>query len=253
MLSKGKIKLVQSLSRKKERNESSLFVAEGNKIVSDLFPLFRCKLLLATSDFLASHSDWQAEEIVEVSRDEMERASLMCCPQSALAVFYKRDYTLQKDLLPSRLSLMLDAVQDPGNLGTIIRIADWFGIKDILCSENTVDLYNPKVVQSTMGALGRVDVHYGDLNSLLDEMKGRISVFGTFLEGENIYERELPSCGIIVMGNEGNGISSELSKRVTDRLYIPSFQTGEGCSESLNVAVATAITCSEFRRRRVGL
>lgn len=250
MLSKGKIKLIQSLSRKKERDEMSLFVAEGNKIVSDLLPLFRCKLLLASEEFLSAHPRVEAEEVIEVSREEMEKASLMRSPQSALAVFYKKEYEIPKHSLSSNLTLALDTVQDPGNLGTIIRIADWFGIKDILCSMETVDLYNPKVVQSTMGAIGRVHVHYCDLNRVLDELAGTVPVFGTFLEGTNIYERELPPCGIVVMGNEGNGISPELARRVTDKLFIPSFQTGDSCSESLNVAVATAITCSEFRRRK---
>lgn len=250
MLSKSKIKFIQSLSRKKERDEFSLFVAEGNKIVSDLLPLFRCKLLLASADFLASHPGVEAEEVIEVSRDEMEKASLQRSPQSALALFYQRRHEIPTADLPSSLSLMLDTVQDPGNLGTIIRIADWFGIKDILCSMETVDLYNPKVVQSTMGAIGRVRVHYCDLNKVLDELPESVPVFGTFLEGENIYAKSLPAEGIIVMGNEGNGISEALAKRVTDKLFIPSFQTGDSCSESLNVAVATAIACSEFRRRK---
>lgn len=250
MLSKSKIKLIQSLARKKERDEFSLFVAEGNKIVSDLLPLFRCKLLLASAEFLSSHPDLVAEEVMEVSREEMEKASLMRSPQSALAVFYKQSYEMPIKELPTTLTLMLDTVQDPGNLGTIIRIADWFGIKDILCSMETVDLYNPKVVQSTMGAIGRVRVHYCDLNRLLDDMSGKVPIFGTFLDGENIYEKRLPACGIIVMGNEGNGISPELAKKITDKLFIPSFQTGNSCSESLNVAVATAIACSEFRRRK---
>lgn len=253
MLSKNKIKLVQSLSRKKERDELSLFVADGNKIVSDLLPLFRCKILLGDADFLAGHPGVQAEEVVEVSRDDLARVSQQRSPQSALAVFHQRKHSFSVDDLLSGLSLMLDTVQDPGNLGTIIRIADWFGIRNVVCSEETVDLYNPKVVQATMGAIGRVDVHYCGLPPLLDELGGRVPVFGTFLDGDSIYGMQLPPSGIVVMGNEGNGISPEVARRVTDRLFIPSFQNSGSCSESLNVAVASAIVCSEFRRRKIGI
>jgi len=147
------------------------------------------------------------------------------------------------------LCLALDEVQDPGNLGTIIRIADWFGIEHIFCSQGTADVYNPKVVQATMGALARVHVHYVNLSELIDSLPD-IPVYGTFLDGTNIYEQELSQTGIIVMGNEGNGISPEVRKVINRRLYIPNYPANRPTSESLNVAVATAITCAEFRRRK---
>jgi TrmH family RNA methyltransferase len=150
-------------------------------------------------------------------------------------------------VLDGKLSLALDTVQDPGNLGTIIRIADWFGIEHVLCSKETVEVYNPKVVQATMGALARVSVHYVDLVEVLKETS--LPVYGTFLEGEDIYGEALSAEGVIVMGNEGNGVSEEVKKLVSRKLYIPNFPKGRETSESLNVAVATAITCAEFRRR----
>ncbi|MCQ2208297.1 MAG: RNA methyltransferase [Paludibacteraceae bacterium] len=144
---------------------------------------------------------------------------------------------------------MLDRVQDPGNLGTIIRIADWFGIRNIVCSNDTVDVFNPKTVQATMGALARVKVHYADLVPFLKSLPNDFPVFGTFLEGDNIYQMDLPQKAVIIMGNEGNGISKEVGQLVNKKLFIPSFPPNEPTSESLNVAVATAITCAEFRRR----
>lgn len=143
---------------------------------------------------------------------------------------------------------MLDTVQDPGNLGTIIRIADWFGVENIICSKETADVYNPKTIQATMGAIGRVHLHYCDLCDFLDKVPD-IPLFGTFLEGKNIYEASLPANGILLMGNEGKGISSQLELRITQKLFIPGFPSGRKTSESLNVAIATAIACSEFRRR----
>jgi TrmH family RNA methyltransferase len=147
------------------------------------------------------------------------------------------------------LCLALDNVQDPGNLGTIIRIADWFGIKNIFCSIGTADAYNPKTVQATMGAIGRVRVHYLDLPRYIASLNGKAPIYGTFLDGENIYKKELRNKGIIIMGNEGNGISNECSALVNERLFIPNYPAGCETSESLNVSVATAIICSEFRRR----
>ena len=149
------------------------------------------------------------------------------------------------------LCLALDDVQNPGNLGTIIRLADWFGIEDVFCSLKTADVYNPKTVQATMGAMARVRVHYVDLFSLIDALPKDVPVYGTFLDGKYIYETELKQNGLIVMGNEGNGISDGVASLVTDRLYIPNFPPGRNTSESLNVAIATAVVCSEFRRRQM--
>ena len=248
MLSKNKIKQILSLSRRKERDEARLFVAERNKMVADLLPLFRCQTLIVTEEFRKTLLSYQAEEIIIATKEEIKKASQLSTPQSALAVFYQPEYTLDTASLKDKFSLMLDTIQDPGNLGTIIRIADWFGIEDIICSKETVDIYNPKTIQATMGAIGRVRIHYCDLGKLLDDIAD-IPLFGTFLEGENIYNAPLPENGILIMGNEGNGISPELEARVTHKLFIPNFPVNRETSESLNVAMAAAIACSEFRRR----
>ncbi len=248
MLSKNKIKQILSLSRKKERDETLLFVAEGNKIVADLLPLFRCQTLVVTKEFQETLSGFQAGEVIIATKEEIKKASQQSAPQSVLAVFYQQKYNLDTTSLKNKFSIMLDTIQDPGNLGTIIRIADWFGIEEIICSNETVDVYNPKTIQATMGAIGRVRIHYCDLNDLLDKTPD-VPLFGTFLEGENIYKTTLPANGILLMGNEGKGISDRLKSRVTQNLFIPNFPAGRETSESLNVAVATAIACSEFRRR----
>jgi TrmH family RNA methyltransferase len=248
MLSKNKIKHILSLSRRKEREESLLFVAEGNKMVTDLLPLFRCQTLVVTEEFRKTLSSCQAEEIITATKEEIKKASLLSTPQSALAVFYQPAYILDVASLKNKFSLMLDTIQDPGNLGTIIRIADWFGVEDIICSKETVDVYNPKTIQATMGAIGRVRLHYCDLEKFLDDIPD-IPLFGTFLEGENIYKTSLPETGILLLGNEGKGISPQLESRVTHKLFIPNFPTNRETSESLNVAMAAAIACSEFRRR----
>lgn len=247
MLSKNKIKFIQSLERKKARIESGCFLAEGNKLVEDTLSAFTCRLLAATPEWLQSHPEAKATEIVPCSCEEISRASLLRSPQDVLAVYEMPHYDLQPAKLAQQLVLALDAVQDPGNLGTIVRIADWYGIEDVLCSLQCADLYNPKVVQATMGALARVRVHYVDLVEVLTQIE--TPVYGTFLDGKNIYEQTLAPTGVIVMGNEGNGISPEVKNRVTHSLFLPSYPEGRERSESLNVAVATAIVCAEFRRR----
>ena len=251
MLSKNQIKYIQSLSRKKGRSESGCFLAEGNKLVEDTLQAFDCRMLVATPEWWAQHPTVQADVYIEVTRDEISRASQLSTPQEVLAVYAIPHYTLNEATLASQLSLVLDTVQDPGNLGTIIRIADWFGIRHIICSPETADVFNPKVVQATMGALARVEVHYTPLLDFLARMSKEIPIYGTFLDGNNIYAKELTHNGLIVMGNEGNGISDALKPYVTQRLYIPSFPPEATTSESLNVAVATAITCAEFRRRSI--
>ena len=168
-------------------------------------------------------------------------------PQQVLAVFGQAtsgDYSINTN----ELSLALDGVQDPGNLGTIIRIADWFGITHIYCSQDTADVYNPKVVQATMGSIARVKVEYGNLLALVESLPADVPVYGTLLDGDNIYQQQLENRGLIVMGNEGKGISPALAKKVNRRLLIPNFPEGRATADSLNVAIATAITCSEFRR-----
>lgn len=248
MLSKSKIKLITSLTYKKYRDETGLFVAEGVKLISDLANAFHCELLVYTSQREIEAMRLQADGKVAVEENELHKITLQKSPQGMLAVFRKKSpVNISASALSDQLSLALDDIQDPGNLGTIIRLADWFGIKNIFCSELTADAYGPKVVQASMGALARVNLHYVNLPAFLCEIN-TIPVYGTFLEGKNIYSEKLSKNGIIVMGNEGNGISSEIEKLVTNKLLIPNFPSNAPTSESLNVAVATAIVCSEFRR-----
>ena len=248
MLSKNKIKYIRSLELKKNRKEEHAFVAEGHKLVGDLLGHFACRLLVATRSWLESHPGVRADEVIEVTQEELTRASLQKTPQEVLAIFAQPDYPMEAEVMKRSLCLALDDVQDPGNLGTIIRVADWFGIEHIFCSQGTVDVYNPKTVQATMGALARVKLHYCHLPSLIDSL-GDVPVYGTFLDGKNMYEEELSSNGLIVMGNEGNGIGKEVSALVNKRLYIPNYPPQRATSESLNVAMATGIICAEFRRR----
>jgi len=251
-LSKNKIKYFNSLNLKKNRDNEQVFIAEGIKLVGDLLPYFKAKYIVATTEWLSKNSHI-ADEIIEIENiEEMKKITLLSTPSPVYVVFYRSqyDFDLQDLLLKRELILALDTVQDPGNLGTIIRIADWFGIKNIICSHGTVDVYNAKTIQSTMGALARVKVHYVELKDVLDTFRKQgYPIYGTFLDGASIYNAELAKYGIIVMGNEGNGISDEIAKLVSDKLLIPSYPADEPTSESLNVAVATAIVCSEFRRR----
>ena len=246
-LSKNKLKYIKSLKDKKSRSEHNTFIAEGNKMVSDLLPHLKCQLLVGTSAFLETiDQSISIDEIVEVNDTQLAQASFLKTPQQVLAVFYQPDY--EEEHISNQLVLALDGVQDPGNLGTIIRLADWYGIGNIFCSHDTADVYNPKVVQATMGALARVRVHYVDLQEFLTE-NSSLPIYGTLLDGQNMYEQNLESHGIIVMGNEGNGIRPEIEQLISTKLYIPNYPIGNPTSESLNVAIATAIVCAEFRRR----
>ncbi|WP_294629819.1 RNA methyltransferase [uncultured Bacteroides sp.] len=248
-LSKNKIKYIHSLEQKKIRKEEGVFLAEGPKLVGDLLEHFPCRFLVATSLWLQKHTDIRANEIVEVSQEELSRASLLKTPQQVLAVFEQPSYTLRPEVVRHSLCLALDGVQDPGNLGTIIRLADWFGIEHIICSPNTVDVYNPKTVQATMGGIARVKIHYTALPDFIRSLGDDIPVFGTFLDGKNMYEQPLSPNGLIVMGNEGNGIGEEVENLISRKLYIPNYPQGQETSESLNVAIATAVICAEFRRQ----
>ncbi len=253
MLSKNKIKLIQSLNRKKNRDETGLFLVEGNKMAEEVLKSeFIVETIICTSDFYRNHPETRlkAREIIETDKDTLQKASLLQNAQEALALVHQCSERTRKLNLRSDLCLALDFIQDPGNLGTILRIADWFGIKSVICSENTVDVYNPKVVQASMGAIFRINTYYLDLDKFLFENSSQgIPVYGTFLEGKNIYTESLSKNGILLMGNEGNGISASVEKFVSNKLYIPSFSLDENKSESLNVAIAAAICCSEFRRR----
>lgn len=247
MLSLAKQKFIRSLEQKKYRTEFGVFLAEGSKCCSDLLGYLPCRLLIATDEWLVKNPEIRAKEIFETNRDEIKKISLQKSPQEVIAVFEMPRYSLNPDSLKGKLTLALDKIQDPGNLGTILRLADWFGIEDVICSVGTVDAFNPKTVQATMGAIGKVRIHYTRLEEFLAQID--LPVFGTFLEGTVLYETELSQEGIIVMGNEGNGISPAVEKCVTRKLYIPDYPMGKTGSESLNVGVATAIVCSEFRRR----
>ena len=231
MLTKNQIKLVRSLEQKKNRKREGLFVAEGPKVVGDL--------LRGGFRPYAIYSTLPRPDAQLITDEELHKLSFLQHPQEVIAVFE----IPHSSLLTPHSSLL----QDPGNLGTIIRIADWFGIDTIYCSEDTADVYNPKVVQATMGSLAHINIIYTDLAELLQN--AHCPVYGTLLDGEDIYHQELASEGIIVMGNEGNGISQKVRPLITHRILIPNFNKNKETAESLNVAIATAITCSEFRRR----
>lgn len=252
MISKNKAKYIGSLGLRKNRNSNKVFVAEGPKVVGDLLPLLDVVSVVATRPWLDENINMLVGnvEIVEVNEDELRKISFMRHPQQVLAVFRQKTCEEGTGNVLNKLSLALDGVQDPGNLGTILRIADWFGIDTVFCSHDTADVYNPKVVQATMGSIARVSVVYVDLNELMDTLPEGFPIYGTLLDGDNMYEQKLGGRGIIVMGNEGKGISPEIRKRITRKLYIPRFQEGHHSVESLNVAVATAIVCSEFRRKQ---
>ena len=250
MISKNQLKYIRQLEQKKYRRREGVFVAEGTKVVGDLLQRYRPEAVFATAD-------WQAPAGITpqlVTDDELRRISFLQHPQQVLALFplpvNSKPSTVNSkpSTVNSELSLALDGVQDPGNLGTIIRIADWFGISTIICSEDTVDAWNPKVVQATMGSIARVNIIYLNLPDFLDTLPADFPVYGTFLDGDNIYTQELTPNGLIIMGNEGNGISEAVRSKVNRRLLIPDFHQGP-TADSLNVAIATAITCSEFRRR----
>ena len=250
MLSKNKIKYIHSLELKKNRKEEGAFVAEGHKLVGELLGHFPCRILLATRLWLDEHPNVKAQEVIEVTQDELSRASLLKTPQDVLAVFGQPQYPMEPEIISNSLCLALDDVQDPGNLGTIIRVADWFGIEHIFCSQGTVDVYNPKTVQATMGALARVKLHYCNLPSLIASLND-VPVYGTFLDGKDMYRETLSTNGLIVMGNEGNGIGQEVASLINRKLYIPNYPPQRETTESLNVAMATGIICAEFRRRAI--
>lgn len=240
MVSKNQIKRITSLQQKKYRKQEQLFFVEGVKGVQELLASnFELVELFTTNSELFTIDKSKVCAITEV---ELQKISALTTPNVCLALFK----------IPSAVSfeetgliVALDDVRDPGNLGTIIRLCDWFGIKTLYCSEESVDVYNPKVVQATMGSISRVNVVYGNLEKLLSETK--FPVFGTFMDGKNIYKEQLPSEGIIVLGNEANGISKPIENLISQRIAIPRFGDLQA-TESLNVATATAIVLSEFKR-----
>ncbi len=250
MISKNQVKYIQSLHLKKFRQEHQLFVAEGVKIVNELSgsELFRPTEVFATAPYLRQYAEWlQARQIkfTEVSDDELKKISLQTTPNQVLAICPAITHTIDKAYVSQSLTLFLDEIKDPGNLGTIIRIADWFGIRQVVCSPATVELHNAKTIQATMGAILRVQIVYAELDLLLQQA-GQVPVYGAVLEGENIYKAALPH-GVLVIGNEANGISQAVLSKLTRRITIPA--AAQNGSESLNAAVATGILCSEFARQ----
>lgn len=252
MISKSLIKLVRSLELKKGRRREGLFVAEGPKVVGDLIRHgWKPWRLVATKEWREANPSWNAEE---ADAEELRRLSFLQHPQYVVGIFPVPDIAREVDAtIPTQeLCLALDGVQDPGNVGTILRIADWFGIHHIYCSADTADIFNPKVVQATMGSIARVRVDYVDLDDFLGRMPVGTPVYGTLLDGEDIYGKCLSDKGVIVMGNEGNGISAAIRRRITQRLLVPRYGSSLDGAESLNVAIATAVVCSEFKRQSQG-
>jgi TrmH family RNA methyltransferase len=239
MVSKNQIKLINSLQQKKYRKLHNLFIAEGKKVIQELLDAqFSLAYLFVTKADLFDTNP----AATLISDNELKKITALTTANDCLAVFEIKETNFKQT---SGLELALDNIKDPGNMGTIIRLCDWFGISKIICSEETVDMYNPKVVQATMGSLARVQVEY---TNLVDYLKATdLEIFGTFMDGKNIYKSNLPSKGIIVMGNEANGISSEIEQLVTQKIAIPRFGNLQQ-TESLNVATATAIFLSEFKR-----
>lgn len=238
MISNSQTKLITSLKLKKYRDRHGLFVAEGPKVISELLNEgLKLKWMFSTEDDLVSD-----DSHFQISEKELKSISFLTTPNTSLAVFEMPKPSKVKD---SGLIVTLDALRDPGNLGTIIRLCDWFGVEQLVCSSDTADCYNPKVVQASMGSLARVKIHYLPLDEFLDSTG--LPVYGGFMDGENIYEKELPENAILLFGNEANGVSDAISEKITERVSIPQFGTVQK-TESLNVATATAIFLSEFKR-----
>ena len=250
MLSKATLKLIRSLNTRKGRRKEGLFVAEGPKLVGELLGRFNCVRVIATEAWEESVA-LEKDVIVDwVSEDDLQRASLQQTPQQVIALFRQpQDDVNPKNLLTRQLCIALDGVQDPGNLGTIVRLSDWFGVEHLFCSVETADIWNPKAVQATMGGIARVRVHYVNLVELIRSLPADIPVYGTSLEGDCLWESPLSERGLIVMGNEGNGVTSAVDALCSRRLYIPRYPQERQGTESLNVAMATGIVLAEFRRR----
>lgn len=241
------IKSVERLDDRKWRRRDGLFKAEGTKCVLDTLPHFTLDALYATDAWLDSHRvAVDPDRICRATPGEMRRMSSLTTPPQVIAVYRIPQWELAPEALRHELVVALDTVQDPGNLGTIIRVADWFGVRNIICSRESADCFAPKVIQATMGSISRVRVHYCDLPETIAAI-GASNIYGTFLDGVTIGDADLSSEGIIIMGNEGNGVSPEVARCVTRRLFIPPYPVGEETGESLNVAIATAITLAKFR------
>ena len=245
MLSQADIKLVNSLKQSKIRRKTGMFLVEGPKMVQELiaYPEFEIQFIAAQKNWLDAHPLLHPLNLKEISDKELQKLSNFTTANEVFAVVKMPE---NKDFSPNKSSLyiVLDGIQDPGNLGSILRTAEWFGINEIICSKDTVDCFNPKVVQATMGSLFRVKCHYLELASFLQEQK--MPIYGTLLDGKNIYDEELKTSGYIVIGNESKGISETIRDVISHPISIPSY--GKSKAESLNASIATALVCAEFRR-----
>jgi len=254
MISKNKVKFIISLQKKKVRDDERLYIIEGDKLVKEfLSAQIKIKTLIAKPEFISSlTSDLTrfVHEFEEVSFEELKQISTLKTPHNALAVVGMPERKMNASEILSQFCVALDFVQDPGNLGTIIRAAAWFGIRNIVCSADCVDVYNPKVIQASMGALIHVNVFYSDLKNLFESAaKSKVPIFGTMLEGESIYDHKLDKKGIILMGNESKGISEELIPFITEKIKIPKFSNARFGIDSLNVGMAASVVFSEFLRK----
>lgn len=245
-------KFVASLSSARKRREEGAFIAEGTKCVCDTLGYFNLRYILATVSWFEKHSSlssrWKNKDVV-VSRKDLERMSSLSTAADVMAVYDMPVYDFDAAVAERELVIALDGVQDPGNVGTIIRAADWFGVKHIIMSEDCADAYGPKAIMATMGAISRVRISRGNLKEFIKGISS--DIYGTFLDGDNIYSTDLSPTGLIVMGSEGNGISMEIAEAVNKRIFIPPYPAGAVTSESLNVGMATSIVLSEFRRRQI--
>lgn len=248
MLSKNQIKKLRSLQRKKERLNTGLYTVEGKKIVEEVINTSSIWLALyATSTWFQSHPEYRSQEnCFELSEKDLEQISTLKTPNEVLLVLKQNEKASFSEVKSEALLLALDSVKDPGNLGTIIRLADWFGVKHILCSSDCVEQYNPKTVQSAMGSIDRVQLHYGNLPMMLTELKTH-QIYACDLDGESLYTTGISNKSVLVMGSESHGISDEILQKVNQKVTIPNFSSSS--IDSLNVATATAIFLSEFRSK----
>ncbi len=245
-LSKNKIKLIKSLSKKKYRDIEQKFVCEGEKIVELLIKSEYSISEIFVTDKYLNKNNLKTKNLTQISEKNLKKISCLKTPQQIVAIAQIPTINIDKINFYNKLTIILDKIRDPGNLGTIIRIADWFGYKNIICSSDSVDAYNPKVVQATMGSIFNINIFYLNLSDFIK--KYNLPIYGTFLNGKNIYKSNLSKNGFIILGNESNGISKNIEKNITHKISIPSFNKTK-YAESLNIASATAIICSEFKRK----
>jgi len=250
IISKAKIKLLSSLQQKKYRKEQNLFIAESKKLIEDFINSgFVAEMVISSNTGNLISFSKKGIETYQAKAEDLKKISALKTPADCIAAFRIPEFQLNESLFSSDLSLVLDRIQNPGNLGTIIRLADWFGIKQLICSPETADVFNPKVVQASMGSLARVQIVYKNLKEFLSSLNSAIPVMGAYLEGDNIYNDSIPATGLVILGNEGQGIHPDLEKYVNQKIFIPPFPDSNNKAESLNVGIAGAIICSELRRK----